>query len=272
MHLTFHLTFILILCYNFLIGNLPNFYIIGILILFLTRFYNRKEQSMTNTWLNSKEEDLVLNNLGLVRLVVNKLSISPNDYEDMKSIGTIGLIKAAKTFDSSKKLAFSTYAVPCIRNEILMYLRKENKRVYDVSLNQILTIDTIGNELTLNDTICDTKQHFTEEFEEKELLTKCMSIILNVLEPKERLIMLYTISGFSQKFIGNILNISQSFISRKQIKIKKKILSILSSSFEFEELFSFEIVDNFYQICNGNEKIICVPAYPESFYNIALFF
>lgn len=258
-----------------------------------------------NIRLSSKEqEELVLKNQRLVYHFVNRLGINnPNDYEDMVSIGTIGLIKAAATFDKSKKIKFATYASHCINNELFMHLRREKKYINDISLDEVIAINDQGKEITLGDKIPSSEKDFTEELAETEIFIKCISIILNLLESKERLIMLYEIAGNTQKDIAKKLNISQSYISRLEKRINKKVKSyFLDTTKQFKEVFSMAIVGESYEIsfaskevkhfnkifatllqnltdtkdlpdfkvdCNKKRIVVQIPAHPESFLFIA---
>ena len=200
--------------------------------------------------LSSTQEELVLKNQRLVYHLVNKLrrASSNCDYDDMVSEGTIGLIKAAATFDDSKKTKFSTYASRCIKNEILMYFRKENRHMYDISLNEPIAHDGKGNELTVGDKIPSPEKDFTERIEESEMFIKIISIILNLLEPRERLIMLYEIAGTPQKVIAENLNISQSYVARLEKKLNEEVKSYLTTTIQFKEVFKMDKKGDLYQI------------------------
>lgn len=171
--------------------------------------------------LNSNEqEELVMKNKKLVYHLVNKLGASQNqtDYEDLVSIGTIGLIKAAASFDDSMNIKFATYATRCINNEIFMYFRKEKSHANYISLDDTIANDSDGKELTLADKLPSTDRNFAEIVEENAIFERVINIILNLLKPKERMIMLYEMSGTTQSSIAESLNISQSYISRLEKK------------------------------------------------------
>lgn len=256
--------------------------------------------------LNSKEqEELVLKNQGLIRCLVNKLEINPNSYEDMISIGQIGLIKAAATFDKSKNIAFSTYAGKCINNEIFMYFRKEKSHINDISLDALIIDSGEGKKITIGDKIPSSEKEFEEEIVNKEIFINFISVVLNVLEPRERLVMLYKIAGINQGTIAKTLKLSQSYISRLEIKSIKKVKLYLNTTKQFKEFFSMLIVGDSYKIsfdskdikefkksfvtflqnliiiedlpdfkisCNKERIIIQIPAHPESFSFIAKIF
>lgn len=209
-----------------------------------------------NIRLNSKEqEELVIKNRGLVYHIVNKFYVSNTDYEDIVSIGTIGLVKAAATFNSSKKIKFATYATHCIRNEILMYFRKKKLHIHDISLNTTISTDDEGNTLTLDNILIMSSEYFTEQIEAKDIFEKIISIILNVLQPHERLVMLYKISGNSQRFIAETLNVSQSYISKLEKKSIEHVKLYFYSSKEFDEIFSVRIINDLCQISFYEENV-----------------
>ena len=207
---------------------------------------------------SQQQQEVVLENMGLVRYWVNKLGITPNNsnYEDLISIGTIGLIKAVATFDPTKKIKLATYASRCIKNELTMHYRGEKKHVNDISLDEPIAIDNDGSELTLRDIIPSSSRDFVEEIVEKEDFRRFISITLNLLEPRERLIMLHKIAGKNQRAIAEILNFSQSYISRLEKKINKKVKSyFFNTTKRFKEVFSMATVGEFYQISFASEEV-----------------
>ena len=245
-----------------------------------------------------KQEELVLKNRRLVYYLVNKLGVPPSDYDDIVSIGTIGLIKAARTFNESKGTKFATYASRCIENEIFMHYRKERIHANDISLDAPIKNMEGEDGSTLGDIIPDSMEDFTEKIAASETFTKFISIILNLLEPREKVIMLYKIAGIQQRVIAKALNISQSYISRLEKRIVDKVKLHFTDTQQFKEVFSMAIVDDLYRIsfsskdikhfneifatllqkltsaetlpnfkvsCNKERIIIQIPAYPESF-------
>lgn len=204
---------------------------------------------------SKEQEELVLKNQKLVRYLVSKLSVSSNDYEDFVSIGTIGLIKAAATFDKSKNIKFATYATQCINNEIFMHFRKEKSHINDISLYEPIVSNNDGTELTLFDTIASYDKDFTEVLEENDVFAHFISIILNLLKSKERLIMLYQIAGYNQRFIAEIFNVTQSYISRLEKQLNEKVKSYLQTKKQYKEVFSMAIVGDFYQISFSSKDI-----------------
>lgn len=169
--------------------------------------------------------ELIERNLRLVVYIAKKFENSGVEIEDLISVGSIGLIKAVNTFNLDKKIKLATYASRCIENEILMHLRKVSKQKNETSLDSPLSFDSDGNELLLSDVIgIDADEVFKsmETSVEKEIIYK----VLQKLDARERQIvsMRFGLNGereCTQKQVADMLNISQSYISR----IEKKILS-----------------------------------------------
>ncbi|MEE0966800.1 MAG: RNA polymerase sporulation sigma factor SigK [Bacilli bacterium] len=176
---------------------------------------------------------LIEHNLRLVVYVAKKYdSIPCGNIEDLISIGTIGLVKAVNTFKMDKNIKLATYASRCIENEILMFLRKNNKVKQEISLDEPLNVDYDGNELLLSDIVgtdSDVVQDEIEYNDQKEKFYKA----LEKLKPREKqiLMMRYGLSGYNeltQKDVAEVLGISQSYISRLEKKIIKKLRNKLN--------------------------------------------
>ena len=172
---------------------------------------------------------LIEHNLRLVVYIAKKFDNTGVGVEDLISIGTIGLIKAVNTFKLDKKIKLATYASRCIENEILMYLRRSVKTKLEVSIDEPLNVDWDGNELLLSDILGteeDTIYRNLEEEVDRELLKKAMT----VLTERERTIveLRYGLSNkegkeLTQKEVADLLGISQSYISRLEKKIMKRL-------------------------------------------------
>ena len=170
---------------------------------------------------------LIERNLRLVVYIARKFENTGVGVEDLISIGTIGLIKAVNTFDPDKKIKLATYASRCIQNEILMYLRRNSKLRSEISFDEPLNIDWDGNELLLSDilgTENDLIYHYIEDEVDKELLTIAMKKLSN----REKKIMelrfgLYGGGEKTQKEVADMLGISQSYISRLEKRIIKRL-------------------------------------------------
>lgn len=172
---------------------------------------------------------LIEHNLRLVVYIAKKFDNTGIGVEDLISIGTIGLIKAINTFKPEKKIKLATYASRCIENEILMYLRRNNKVKLEVSIDEPLNVDWDGNELLLSD-ILGTEEDIISRNIEKEVDRKLLRKALSQLSKRERTIVdlrygLNTEDGSekTQKEVADLLGISQSYISRLEKKIIKRL-------------------------------------------------
>lgn len=178
-------------------------------------------------------DKLIEHNLRLVVFLAKKYENTKVDLEDLVSIGTIGLIKAVKTYSIDKNIKLATYASRCIDNEILMYLRKNKKIRTEVSFEESLSFDADGNELHLEDVLGTEPDIVTKELEHR-LDKKMMLEEINRLNPRDREIMIlrYGLMGVdekTQKEVAEMLGISQSYISRIEKKVIKKIKNLIST-------------------------------------------
>lgn len=172
---------------------------------------------------------LIEHNLRLVVYIAKKFDNTGIGVEDLISIGTIGLIKAIHTFNPNKNIKLATYASRCIENEILMYLRRNNKTKLEVSIDEPLNVDWDGNELLLSDILGTEEDTIYKDLEseaERKLLVKAMEC----LSSRERMIvqMRYGLSTRdgkekTQKEVADLLGISQSYISRLEKKIMQRL-------------------------------------------------
>lgn len=173
------------------------------------------------------KNQLIERNLRLVVYIANKFENTGISLDDLSGIGTIGLIKAVESFRPDKNIKFATYASRCIENEILMYLRKNNKVQKEVSFDEPLTVDRDGNELVLADILGTDNEIVYKQIENK---SECelLGVLLERLNPKERYIMklrygIKTDRVYTQKEVADKLNISQSYISRIEKKVLEKL-------------------------------------------------
>lgn len=179
---------------------------------------------------NAKNK-LIEHNLRLVVFLAKRYENTGVDLEDLVSIGSIGLIKGINTYKRGKNIKLATYCSRCIDNEILMYLRKNKKTKADISFEESLSFDSDGNELHLEDILGTEGDIVTKPLEDeydKEVLKK----ELEKLEPRDKEIMYlrYGLGGkeeLTQKEVAKKLNISQSYISRIEKKVIKKLKSII---------------------------------------------
>ena len=174
---------------------------------------------------------LIEHNLRLVVFLAKKYENTKVDLEDLVSIGTIGLIKGINTFKPDKNIKLATYASRCIDNEILMYLRKIKKSKGEVSIDASLSLDAEGNELHLED-ILGTEADIVTKGLEEETDKKLMLDEVMRLNPRDRdiIILRYGLMGhneLTQKEVAELLGISQSYISRIEKKVIKRLKNII---------------------------------------------
>lgn len=172
---------------------------------------------------------LIEHNLRLVVYIAKKFDNTGVGVEDLISIGTIGLIKSINTFNPEKNIKLATYASRCIENEILMYLRRNNKTRMEVSIDEPLNVDWDGNELLLSDVLGTEEDVIYKDIEdevEKKLLVKA----IDKLNDRERMIiqMRFGLNNedgeeMTQKEVADMLGISQSYISRLEKKIIRRL-------------------------------------------------
>ena len=172
---------------------------------------------------------LIEHNLRLVVYIARKFDNTGAGMEDLISIGTIGLIKAINSYNPDKNIKLATYASRCIENEILMYLRKNNKTKLEVSIDEPLNVDWDGNELLLSD-ILGTDEDVISKGIESEVEKKLLYKAIEKLNHREKVIveMRYGLNNkdgeeMTQKEVADSLGISQSYISRLEKKIIKRL-------------------------------------------------
>jgi len=176
---------------------------------------------------NAVKSMLIERNLRLVVYIARKFDNTGVNIEDLVSIGSIGLIKAVNTFDTNKNIKLATYASRCIENEILMFLRRNNKVKTEVSFDEPLNIDWDGNELLLSD-ILGTESDTISKNLEDEVDKKLLKSALNKLTEREKIIMSLRFGlddgvEKTQKDVADMLGISQSYISRLEKRIIKRL-------------------------------------------------
>lgn len=192
-----------------------------------------KTLAMLDNDFEKAREKLIVHNLRLVVYIAKKFESTGIGIEDLISIGTIGLIKAVNTFSVEKNIKLATYASRCIENEILMYLRKTNPQKMEVSINEPLNVDWDGNELLLSDilgTDDDTVSVNIENEAEKRVLLEAVE----KLDEREKLIMelrfgLNNHPEKTQKEVADMIGISQSYISRLEKRIIKRLKKDMES-------------------------------------------
>lgn len=175
----------------------------------------------------NNRELLITHNLRLVVYIAKKFETPNASTEDLVSIGTIGLMKAVKTYNPDKNIKLATYASRCIENEILMFLRKASNSKIEMSFDEPLSIDWDGNELTLRDVMGTQGDEISEEIEHEDE-KRVLIDVLRTLPQKEQNIMelrfgLNNNPVYTQKQLADKMGISQSYISRLEKRILNKI-------------------------------------------------
>ena len=189
------------------------------------------EMSMNND--QKARNKLIEHNLRLVVFLAKKYDNTGTDLEDLVSIGTIGLIKAVNTYRLDKNIKLATYASRCIDNEILMHLRKTKRKKGEVSFEDSLSYDSDGNELHLEDVLGTEKDIVTKGLDE-ELNRNIMLEEIEKLKPRDKEIIelrygLNNKKEMTQKDVATLLGISQSYISRIEKKVIKRLKNIIRS-------------------------------------------
>jgi len=180
--------------------------------------------------ITSARDKLIEHNLRLVVFLAKKYENTGVDLEDLVSIGTIGLIKGINTYKLDKNIKLATYASRCIDNEILMFLRKNKRRKGEISFEDSLSYDSEGNELHLEDILGTEPDVVTKELED-EIERSLLYQEIKKLNPRDKQIMILRYGLFdneemTQKDVAKLLNISQSYISRIEKKVIKRLKSI----------------------------------------------
>lgn len=175
------------------------------------------------------EEKLVEHNLRLVAFVAKRYNSTKAEQNDLMSIGSIGLLKAVRTFDKSKA-NFSTYAARCIQNEILMFFRSSKKQNSEVSLSEPIGTDKEGNEITLGEVISNGEENVFDAVETRLEVEKLQKLIEKILDEREKQVVELRFGLFgnlphTQKEVSEILGISRSYISRIETAALTKIQS-----------------------------------------------
>ncbi len=189
---------------------------------------DEEQQAIEQLGLNPQASSkLIEHNLRLVVYIAKKFENTGIGLEDLTSIGTIGLIKAINTYKSDKNIKLATYASRCIENEILMYIRKCSNRRVEISIDEPLNTDWDGNELLLSDVLGTDEDEIYRELETNED-KKIIDDAISKLSKREQTIvkLRFGLDGseeHTQKEVADLLNISQSYISRLEKKIMKRL-------------------------------------------------
>lgn len=158
-----------------------------------------------------------------IRLVLNYVGVyfktTNYDQKELVSVGYIGLIKAVETFDITKNTKFSSYAQICIQNEILMFIRKMKKHMYNVVESELINSDST----TLCDLLFDKKVHFEDDYEKKKQIERILDIVKTLPERQQNILRWYYENQYTEKQIAKHLKISRSLVSRLKLEALKKI-------------------------------------------------
>ncbi|MBQ5796646.1 MAG: RNA polymerase sporulation sigma factor SigK, partial [Firmicutes bacterium] len=178
----------------------------------------------------------VEHNLRLVAHIAKKYTASERSFDDLISIGTIGLIKAVDTYKRGKSVRLATYAAKCIENEILMHIRASKKQRSEVSLNEPLGTDKDGNEISFMDIIGTDDDSIVDELDHQFQMKKLHIAVESLLTDREKTVIilrfgLYGKEPQTQNEVADLLGISRSYVSR----IEKKAVSKLKTAFQEEE-------------------------------------
>lgn len=193
----------------------------------LTKEQEQETFALLETNEKLARERLIVHNLRLVVYIAKKFESSGVCVDDLVSIGTIGLIKAVKTFRPDKQIKLATYASRCIENEILMFLRKSSVYKNEISIDEPLNVDYDGNELLLSD-VLGTDEDIVNKGIESESEKNMLLQAVNSLKGREKQIMqmrfgLLNGKEMTQKEVADAIGISQSYISRLEKRIIKKL-------------------------------------------------
>lgn len=197
----------------------------------LSREEEEKYVIESNKGSEEARNKLIEHNLRLVVFLSKKYDNTIYDLEDLVSIGTIGLIKGVNTYKLDKNIKLATYASRCIDNEILMFLRKNKKRRIEISLEDSINLDGEGNELHLED-VFGTEENIVEKEYQDKVDKSILENEISKLKSRDKqiIIMRYGLMNtdeYTQKEVADMLGISQSYISRIEKKVIKKLKSTM---------------------------------------------
>lgn len=226
----------LILVVGFLITSIPSLLYVGATDI-LPEPLSKEEEAYYLSLAKDNDvyakDKLIEHNLRLVVFLAKKYENTKVDLEDLVSIGTIGLIKGINTFSTDKNIKLATYASRCIDNEILMFLRKNKRSRSEVSFEDSLSYDSDGNELHLEDVLGTDADIVTKGIEEDDDRKLMMSEIERLdVRDKEIMVLRYGLNNhkeMTQKEVADLLGISQSYISRIEKKVIRRLKGIVKA-------------------------------------------
>lgn len=226
----------LLLVVGFLITSIPSLLYVGATDI-LPEPLSKEEEAYYLSLAKDNDvyakDKLIEHNLRLVVFLAKKYENTRVDLEDLVSIGTIGLIKGINTFSTDKNIKLATYASRCIDNEILMFLRKNKRSRSEVSFEDSLSYDSDGNELHLEDVLGTDADIVTKGIEEDDDRKLMMSEIERLdVRDKEIMVLRYGLNNhkeMTQKEVADLLGISQSYISRIEKKVIRRLKGIVKA-------------------------------------------
>lgn len=206
--------------------------------------------------MNPNQQKTLLNNMSLVHYIVQKefnILTGSMEYDDMVSIGTIGLIKAILKYDKSRGTKFSAFAVPCIMNEIRMSFRSKNKYAFDKSLEENIylynkNINNKNRDTRLEDVIEDTKCNIERDTIFKEQVIEALNIIFNCCKARDLIILLYRIAKIKQEDISKIFSIARSTVSKIEKINLREVRRIMECCEKYKKKFFISKEDETYYI------------------------
>ncbi len=215
------------------------------------------------SYINLESQKFILENKGLVHHIVQKnfkIPTNATEYDDITSIGMMGLIKAALKYDESKGTKFSTFAGTCIMNEIRMSFRKSNKYAFDKSLEENVyryenNTNKINRNTSYEEIIEDTRYNTERDVIINEEVVEVLNIIFNCFKARDLIILLYEIAGAKHEYSAKILNISISYVSRIKNKALKKVRRIMLCGEKYEKIFFISKEDDTYYIKFSSKDI-----------------
>jgi len=200
-------------------------------------------QKMNNGDLNARKEIIEHNIRLVINVVIKSFSNTPYDKNELVGVGLIGLVKSVDTFDINKKIKFTTYSVTCIKNEILLFLRKNNKHINVCSLEESL-YDESDSDVIYKDILVDSGVDIVLDYENKEVYEIIRQLVSKLPLRYRKIIIMYfgfNDSPMTQTEISNILGLSQSYICRIINKVIKQL------SLELQKLDVIEVSKTFYK-------------------------
>lgn len=201
------------------------------------------------------ETSLVTNNYGLVFFVAKKYAANYQELDDLIQVGSIGLIKAAMSYNPQRNISFATFATTCIQNEVWQELKKKKKYQDDIPLDAPIRNQKEDSRVHVADTLVDERQDFEKKGEITAYLEQALNHIMNTLNSRERYVLLCRAGGIMQAKLAAQLNVSQSFTSRIERNSIKKLKKLINLEQEAIGPYKVAVKDSMIEItCTGTEE------------------